>query len=77
MRTIPRHWPASAPRGDYRETCDICGALWRRSQLRRDGEGRLVCPDEGDGLDARTLDAQNEAYARARLRTAHVRRYGS
>jgi hypothetical protein len=27
-----------------------------RSQLRKDGADKLYCPDEGDGLDATTLN---------------------
>ena len=57
--TIGRKWPLSAPRADYPCYCDYCGAKWRRSQLRRDGAGLLVCPDEGDGADTVTLDRMN------------------
>lgn len=63
MRTIGHHWPKDAPRGDHSALCDICGARWRRSLLRKDGEGHLVCPDEGDGLDARTLEQMNRSMA--------------
>ena len=45
--------------------CDYCGVLWRRSQLRRDGAGHLVCPDEGDGRDSVTLDKLNASHAQA------------
>ena len=62
-RTIGRHWPKTARRGDYQAMCDHCGVLWRRSQLHRDGAGSLVCPDEGDGRDSVTLDALNAASA--------------
>lgn len=64
MRTIGKHWPSDAPRGDYQEMCDYCGVMWRRSQLRKDGAGRLVCPDEGSGLDATTLNKLNAAARR-------------
>lgn len=60
MRTIGRRWPTSAPRGDYSAQCAYCGAVWRRSQLRRDGQGNLMCPDD-DGLDPVTLDEANIA----------------
>lgn len=43
--------------------CDYCGIMWRRSQLRMDATGRLVCPDEGDGADAVTLAEENVAMA--------------
>lgn len=58
-RTIGRHWPHA--RGDYVEQCDFCGVPWPRSQLRVDGSGLYVCPDEGDGDDAVTLSDDNAA----------------
>jgi hypothetical protein len=58
-RTIGWHWPRSAL-GDYTWRCDYCGVAWRRSQLRRDGAGLLVCPDEGPGEDAVTLSEKNQ-----------------
>lgn len=48
MRTIGRHWPKDAPRGDYPALCDICGVKWRRSQLYRSRSGLLVCPQDAD-----------------------------
>jgi hypothetical protein len=63
MRTIGRFWPTERTNGDYQCMCDICGVHWRRSQLRRDGAGRLVCPDELPGRDEVTLDRQNAAAA--------------
>lgn len=39
--------------------CDYCGSIWYRSQLYKDGAGMLVCPDEGEGLDAVTLNELN------------------
>lgn len=50
------------PRGDVVAMCDYCGVNWYRSQLYRDASGFLVCPDEGPGLDAVTLDQENAAY---------------
>lgn len=44
MRTIGRHWPKSAPRGDHPVRCDLCGTVWRLSQLHRERSGLLVCP---------------------------------
>jgi hypothetical protein len=63
MPTIGRHRPQSSPRGDYPSRCDYCGAAWWRSSLRKDGAGKLKCPDEGDGLDAVTLNAYEAAAA--------------
>lgn len=59
MRTIGKRWPRNAPRGDVQEMCDYCGVQWRRSQLRKDGAGLWVCPDEKDGLDKVTLSMLN------------------
>lgn len=50
-RTIGRHWPASAPRGDYAALCDVCGALYRRSQLVRSLDGTLQCSGAGTNND--------------------------
>lgn len=50
MRTIPPNWPNFASSQDYPAKCDFCGVVWPRSRLRKDGNGRLVCPDEGRGL---------------------------
>lgn len=61
-RTIGTRLPKKLLRGDYVAMCAHCGANWYRSQLREDGAGSLVCPDEGPGLDAVTLDAINAAY---------------
>lgn len=55
MRTIGRHWPRDAPRGDYQAKCDYCGVLYRRSELVRDEAGLLVCAAEGEGLDVVAL----------------------
>lgn len=59
MRTIPGRLPSDAPLGDRRAICSYCGVAWMRSQLRKDGSGNLVCPDEGDGLDKTTLARAN------------------
>ncbi len=55
MRTIGRHWPTSAPSGDYQANCSYCGVMWRRSQLRKDASGNYACPREGSGLDKAAL----------------------
>ncbi len=55
MKTIGRRIPASVSRSDYPALCDYCGTPWYRSQLRKDGAGKLACPFEGDGLDEVTL----------------------
>lgn len=59
MRTISRHWPQTAPRGDYQAMCDYCGVQWRRSELRRDAAGKLACPDDQPGRDEVTLSRLN------------------
>lgn len=63
MRTIGRHWPSKAPRGDFQALCDYCGVMWRRSQLKRDRAGMLACPDDAKGKDGVTLAQENAAQA--------------
>lgn len=63
MPTIGRHRPQSSPRGDYPCLCDYCGVPHYRSELVKDGAGRLKCPDEGDGLDEVTLQGIEAAAA--------------
>jgi hypothetical protein len=60
MRTIPRNWHGRINGGTA--TCGICGVRWPRAKLRYDGEGQLVCPDEGRGLDGVTLERMNALY---------------
>ncbi len=48
-----------------RSLCDRCGTLWDRRLLRLDGEGMLVCPQEGNGRDGATLTRLNVAHAKA------------
>ena len=43
----------------YPVACAICGSLFPRKRMRYDGQGQLVCPDEGRGHDAATLDRLN------------------
>ncbi len=70
-QTIGRHWPRSAPKGDYQAICGHCGAAWRRSQLFRDGAGLLTCPDEGEGLDVNTVTEMNAAMNEPWMRSEH------
>lgn len=64
MRTIGRHWPANAPRGDAPARCSYCGVIWRRSQLARDRSGNLACPDDRAGRDIVTLSLLNAQGAK-------------
>lgn len=66
-RTIGRHIPATAPRGDYVVECHYCGVPWYRSLMREDGGGHLVCPHEGDGLDAISLQRLESAPTAAEV----------
>lgn len=69
MRTISKRWPKTAPRGDYPAYCDFCGTKWRRSELRVDGDGKLYCPQEGEGMcrgDAHRANAQARREEAAR-----------
>jgi hypothetical protein len=62
-------------KGDYAEKCAYCGAKWFRSELKRDGSGKLYCPDEGDGLDTVTLGKiQQQNAQEAMHRPAYKRR---
>lgn len=55
-RTIGRHWPKSASRGDYVLLCDYCGVHYRRSQLVRKTNGRFACSGPGTLDDAAGRD---------------------
>lgn len=46
---MPRRLPSNHPRGDYRAQCAYCGMTWYRSDLFRDADGFLRCPDDADG----------------------------
>lgn len=48
--------------------CDRCGTRWSRSDLWRDLEGLLNCPQEGTGRDATSLTKANVASAKAYAR---------
>lgn len=62
---ISRHWPSRAPRGDFSAECDICGVVWRRSELTRKADGFLYCPDDASGRDVVTLNEGNQEAAAA------------
>ncbi len=66
MRTI-RHRHRSGERGTA--LCDRCGTRWNRSDLWRDQEGLLNCPQEGRGRDAVALTKANVASAKAYARS--------
>lgn len=63
--TIPARWPSSAALSDYASNCGICGVPWRRSQLRYDTRGHLVCPNHGSGRDPAELSLLNAESAAA------------
>ncbi len=62
MKSIGKKWPSDAPRGDYKVTCQYCGQKFRRSQMQKDGAGRLSCPYDF-GADEVTLSLENAAAA--------------
>ena len=66
-RTIGRHWPKDAPRGDFAATCDDCGVRYRFSQLRRMPSGLLRCegPGTNDCSHGREVGELDEANARS------------
>lgn len=63
MRTIGRRYPRRRANGDYTAECAYCGVTWHRSRMTKDAGGKYVCPDEGSGRDATTLDRLNAASA--------------
>lgn len=74
---VGRHWPRRAPKGDYSAECDVCGVLWRRSQLERKADGTLCCPDDAAGRDIVTLNEGNARAAAALGPTPRVYSGGS
>jgi hypothetical protein len=74
MPTIGRHWPRSAPRGEYTALCDVCGVLYRRSQLIRKPGGGLACSGPGTLDDARGRDEVELSRANAAAMTAAAAR---
>ncbi len=49
-RTVGHHLPSDLPRGAaFTTTCDYCGFLYFRHQLRRDASGFLACEDDYGG----------------------------
>ncbi len=66
MRTIGRR-KRQGERGSA--LCDRCGTRWNRSDLWRDLEGLLNCPQEGRGRDAVALTKANVASAKAYARS--------
>lgn len=70
MRTIGKHVHGST-RGEYPVMCSICGVAWPRKQLRY-VDNLLICPDEGDGMEALSLQRANLAGSRSPLN--HVSR---
>lgn len=62
--TISKRWPSSAPFGDFVIMCDLCGANYRRSQLRKRADGHWACSGSGttncaDELSSVALDEAN------------------
>lgn len=76
MRTLGRRAGRHRTFGDYRTTCDECGADELRSKLKRLPSGLLVHPSEAPRRDALTLDRANANAATAR-RTPYQRDGGN
>jgi hypothetical protein len=56
--------------GEYKARCDICGARYLRSEMRRMRDGTLRCPDDSSGLDPVSLaeiEAENAANLAMRI----------
>ena len=62
MRTVGRK---IRPGERRRWKCDRCNTLWDKRDLKRDGEGMWVCPQEGSGRDGATLARGNAEHLRA------------
>lgn len=56
MKTVGRHHPRGKPIGTF--TCDTCGVLWHRHEMRRKRDGLWYCPDDYPGKDSVTLSEQ-------------------
>jgi len=63
MKTIGRHIRQPHVPGDFEAVCDICGATWLRSDLRKDGTGQLRCPDDQGERDRVTIAKANASIA--------------
>jgi len=51
-RTVPRRVDR---KGEHLSACDVCGAAWLRSSLKRGRDGLLRCPQDIAGRDEVTL----------------------
>jgi hypothetical protein len=47
--TVSKRWPKSAPYGDIVVMCDLCGANYQRSKLRKRADGFWACTGSGTG----------------------------
>ena len=52
--------------------CDRCNTLWDKRDLKRDGEGMWVCPQEGPGRDGATLSRGNAEHLRSYVQRLRV-----
>jgi hypothetical protein len=72
MQTIGRHY--HGPRYNYIELCGDCGTMWHRSDLIRDADGNLRCPQcrepetANELLEAGVLNAAVAPPAYSKLR---------
>jgi len=61
MMTIGRNH--HGPLRDYQTACDVCGVNWLRSELKPTEDGRLLCPDDSDGMTEAELNRERVATA--------------
>jgi len=61
MRTIGKRYHGRL--FEHTDMCDYCGTMWHRSKLHLDAEGKLRCPQEGNGLTPLELDQIGQAEA--------------
>lgn len=62
MRSVPRNIDH---RGDHLSMCDVCGAMWLRSSLRRGRDGLLRCENDISGRNELELAEITAARASA------------
>lgn len=54
MLTVGRRYQGR--KRNWNSTCDVCGVLWPRNQLRLDAQYGLLCPDDSPGRVEIELD---------------------
>lgn len=61
MSTIGRNHVG--PARTWAEECSYCGVMWLRTDMVRNADGYLACPDDREGRTAIEIDAQRASDA--------------